>query len=384
METLNSIPRILMVGPVPNDLEAPEGGVEAVVAVLGRALAKRKDVSVEYVSPASPRGRMHSYVTEMGRVHSVPCSPNPLRRYVPLHQFIERLGSTEHWDVLHSQGFADFALGGHNRVLTVHGLIEEDLKLAYSGPARHLRRASTVRREAKRRNAARNVISISEYVAERLGRNPERRVWNIRNPVSDTYMGGPIRRGGASLLFAGRIIPRKDLLTLVAAFRRVVQTLPEARLRIVGTGLEGSYGGAVRDLVRQLDLIGKVEFTGAVGERDLAEVMRISSCLVLASRQETAPMVVAEALATGLPVVATSVGGVRGMVAPGGGIVVPPADPEAMAEAILVAIGSQTELSKAAISNAKAYRADLVAQQTMNVYRQLAKAKELERWGCET
>jgi glycosyltransferase involved in cell wall biosynthesis len=143
----------------------------------------------------------------------------------------------------------------------------------------------------------------------------------------------PRRRDGArarpvALLSVGRLRPPKDFLTLV---RAVAALEPgSVRLRIAGDGPDRA---ALSAEVARLGLDGVVEL---LGERhDVDELLAAADLLVLSSDSEGLPLSVLEAMAAGLPVVASAVGGVPELVRDGEtGLLVPPGDPGALARAL--------------------------------------------------
>ncbi len=128
-----------------------------------------------------------------------------------------------------------------------------------------------------------------------------------------------------------RLHPIKDHFTLVKAFKKVVQQEPKAKLLIAGTG---ELYSEIEKLINKLMLQNSVKLLGYY--EDLFGFLRSLDIFVLASISESAPISILEAMATGLPVVATDVGGVREMVIDNEtGILVPPKDVDALAEALL-------------------------------------------------
>ncbi|WP_162467325.1 glycosyltransferase [Streptomyces cavernae] len=112
---------------------------------------------------------------------------------------------------------------------------------------------------------------------------------------------------GPSLLAVGRLVPSKGYDILLTAFATLVETVPSARLRIVGDGPE-----KVR-LVRQADRLGLSGRVTFLGSRDVEEVRGELACadlFVISSRDEGLPRTLLEAAAAEVPVVATSVGGI--------------------------------------------------------------------------
>jgi len=129
--------------------------------------------------------------------------------------------------------------------------------------------------------------------------------------------------------------PPKGITDLVEAFIRVRATRPSARLMLVGAehGTHGDYAAKVRDRLREA---GAAEAVLMLGERsDIPELLSAMDLFVLASHSEGTPTVVMEAMAAGLPVVVTRVGGTAEIVDDGvDGRLVPPEDPLHLAAAI--------------------------------------------------
>jgi glycosyltransferase involved in cell wall biosynthesis len=132
-------------------------------------------------------------------------------------------------------------------------------------------------------------------------------------------------------LAVGRLAPAKDYPTMLAAFARISAGRPACTLLIVGIGPLQSETEA---LARSLGLGDRVRFLGM--RRDVPELMSAADGYVLSSAREGMPVVLLEAGAAGMPIVATAVGGNREVVLDGKtGFVVPPRDPNALAEAML-------------------------------------------------
>ena len=136
------------------------------------------------------------------------------------------------------------------------------------------------------------------------------------------------------LISVGRFKYPKDFATLVDALARLE---PPARALLVGDGPERM---AIEAEVRRLGLAGRVTLAGERG--DVPELLAASDVFVLSSRSEGLPMSVLEAMAAGLPVVASSVGGVPELVVEGEtGFLVPVGDAAALAAALERLIADQ-------------------------------------------
>jgi glycosyltransferase involved in cell wall biosynthesis len=191
----------------------------------------------------------------------------------------------------------------------------------------------------------RAVICDGEEVRRQLvqvqGLSP-RNVVTIHNGVDTALYGRPTDRverrralglgdDGPVVGTVARLQPVKDQATLLAAFARVAAALPGARLVLVGDGAERA---ALEQQARGPELAGRVVFLGR--RADVADILPAFDLFALSSRSEGLPLTLLEAMAAGLPCVATAVGAVSEAVTDGTtGLLVPPGDPEALAAAML-------------------------------------------------
>jgi glycosyltransferase involved in cell wall biosynthesis len=159
--------------------------------------------------------------------------------------------------------------------------------------------------------------------------------------------------GGPIVGFVGRIEPRKGPLDLVRATPAIKAALPAARVVIVGSDPYNSDPGYVASVRAAKD----VEHYGWVDEA--AGLMRHLDVLVAPSRQEPFGTVLAEAMAVGTPVVATSVGGVPEVVQDGvSGRLVAPGAADELAAAVLDVIANRASMAAAATAAARRFDAD--------------------------
>jgi glycosyltransferase involved in cell wall biosynthesis len=162
---------------------------------------------------------------------------------------------------------------------------------------------------------------------------PDNRITVIHNGVNLDYFRPatePLPVDKRVVLCIARLVPEKDHETLMAAFSLVAARHPEAELWLVG---DGPRRQAIHRLANRLIPPGRLRLLP--GQSDLAPLLRQGSILVLSSIQEGLPNVVLEAMAAGLPVVATDVGGLSEVVQQGEtGWLVAPKDVPALADAI--------------------------------------------------
>jgi glycosyltransferase involved in cell wall biosynthesis len=126
--------------------------------------------------------------------------------------------------------------------------------------------------------------------------------WGIDPPPATPVL----TRGDAPLLvYLGRLHPSKGLETLLAAWARIATRFPAWRLRLAGYDADG-YRAALETRVRELGIADRVTFNGPVTGDDREELFASASIVVLPSPAENFGLVVAEALARGIPAVATT------------------------------------------------------------------------------
>ncbi len=177
----------------------------------------------------------------------------------------------------------------------------------------------------------------AEQIALRLA--PERKVDVVPNPVPDEFFlpgdaasaRAALGAGGSPLVgIVGRLAAEKGHRFLFGAVRRLVRDLPDARLAVVG---DGPLRGDLEEAAREAGLDGRVVFAGL--REDVHRILPGLDVFVLASSYEGQGVVLLEAMAAGIPVVATRVGGVPGVVRDGtDGLLVPYGDEAALAGAM--------------------------------------------------
>lgn len=139
------------------------------------------------------------------------------------------------------------------------------------------------------------------------------------------------------VLFVGMMRHVKGLDVLVRAMPRLIERLPDAHLRVVGSSLNRSNrldAESAEALARSLGLAPRVQFVGHRDPPAVAEEMRQASAVAVPSRRESFSAVTIEALACGTPVVATRCGGPEELMDEGCGHLVPVEDPDALADAL--------------------------------------------------
>lgn len=232
--------------------------------------------------------------------------------------------------------------------------------------------AAAERRSLRR---ARRVSTTSRWMTEQLRPllAPGTRVELIGSGVPDEFARVERREGGYLLCYGRFDVYQKGLDTLLHAFARIARERPGVELRLAGRGKDEER---VRGLARELGLAARVRVLPDVGREEVLELFSGALALLMPSRLEGLPMVPAEAMAAGVPVVAAAVGAVPEVVdPPRGGVLVPPDDPGALAEAALRLLDDperRAALSLSARASAERFSWDAVAERHLEFLREIA------------
>jgi len=216
------------------------------------------------------------------------------------------------------------------------------------------------------------VITISPYVNRFLPIHVKKH--HVTNPVRKIFFDQPQHGIDAKrLLFVGAITRLKRPLDVIKAFAIMKERVADASLAIVGQPEDVRYEKELRRHVASTRLDG-IEWLGARSQEEVAALMRVSSALILASVQENTPMVIAEAMASGLPVIASRVGGVPAMIEDEvDGLLFECGNVDQLSER-MVRVHEDQELRRRMSTNGRAkalgvYSADAVAAATVQVYK---------------
>jgi D-inositol-3-phosphate glycosyltransferase len=180
---------------------------------------------------------------------------------------------------------------------------------------------------------------------------------------------------GMYCLFVGQLRSRKGVDSLLKAFSEI----NDSTMKCVVVG-DGPERGKLEKLVDDLKLNSRVSFTGAVPFEDLTGLYAGAEFFVLPTVAEGSPLVVLEALASGLPVISTKVSGIPEIVDDEhNGFIVPPRDVHALAERMKLLIEDdelRAKMSKNARSDTVAsFSWNAVAKKTLSVYRKAIEDK---------
>ena len=240
---------------------------------------------------------------------------------------------------MHSLGLGPKALAaadsGFPWLVSVNGIQSNEARSA-GGWKNRVRAAVLAGIENAGLRRATDVVVPSDVVAEMLrGRLGVARVHTIENPVHDRFFDVTPSGEGSRILCVGRLLPLKAPEDLLEAARLLAREGRKVHVRFVGPPDDRWYLESLRDRARVAGLSAHVVFLGGVSDDSLLAEIAGAGVLAHPSRVEIAPLSVMQAMAAGLPVVATSVGGTGRLVDAGRtGLLVPPGQPARLARAL--------------------------------------------------
>lgn len=254
-------------------------------------------------------------------------------------------------------------------VLTLQGELRAD-------PHRSFERSASLRFGLRRLLArAEAVTACSQFVLDELrhyGFTAPADARVVFNGVTADDFAEP-RPEGTYVLAAARLVEQKGLDTLLRAYAAARSELGGRRLVIAG---EGPERPALEALAARLGLNGHVSFPGAVSRSEVAELLRGADAFAFPSRYEPFGIALLEAMAAGVPAVATAYGGIPEFAVDGeNALLVPVDDADALASALIRVTHDRALASR--LATAGRQRSDLLSWEALttryeDIYRSVA------------
>ena len=305
---------IVQVGPYPLSADCIRGGVESSVFGLTNELAKSHVVDVfDYPRLAGKdtverQGLLtiHRY-NNPGRYNqdAIDRGKEMLRDIVALHP-----------DIVHIHGTGNLSGALYN-----HGVLHvEKMNALRKHPSlKHLYQLIVQSRaEFEVLNKAQHIIVDTEYVSKQIEQLHARKKINnlpwmyvIPQGIQSQYLSlssMPIK--APVILSVGSISQRKGHLFLIKSFEKVHSKIPTSRLIIAGSLAEETYLAKMREEIKKYRLQDSVDILTNIPQEELLQHYQTASIYALHSQEESQGIALVEAMAAGLPVVSTAVGGI--------------------------------------------------------------------------
>ncbi|GAA2677755.1 glycosyltransferase family 1 protein [Nonomuraea recticatena] len=368
---------------------ADSGGQNVHVAALAIELAQRGHEVVVHTRRSAPGQPRSVPLADGARVEYITAGPaaqvpkDELPPYMPAFaDELARRWAVRPPDVAH----AHFWMSGRAALLAARGLpVVQTFHALGTVKRRWQGRADTsppgriaVETQIGRRAAAVVATCADEVTELRAMGVPDHRVSIVPCGVDLGHFTpqGPKARKGAAMrvLSIGRLVPRKGVDTVLRALRE----LPEAELVIAGGEAEDPEAVRLAELAAAYGLADRVKVIGSVPRERVPALMRSADVLVSVPWYEPFGMVPLEAMACGVPVIASAVGGHLDTVA-GCGVLVPPRRPQALARALRDLLDNparRAQLGEAGARKARQmYGWPHVAEQTEAVYQSVLEGR---------
>ncbi len=181
------------------------------------------------------------------------------------------------------------------------------------------------------------------------------------------------------VLYVGRVDPEKSISVVVEAFARALKKVPEAELVIVGDGTDTQH---LKELVQKLQIEASVRFLGRILPPDLQEIYKAGWLFATASETETQGIVLIEAAATGLPLVAVDAGAIRELCRDKrNGILCRPRDVAQIARAMVTLLTDEEkrkQYGRGSLEVAELHDLNRTLSRFEEIYREAIELKQLE------
>ena len=318
--------RIVQIGPFPTDPKCIRGGVES--SVYGLAIEQAKSHEVHVFD--FPRFNQPDIVEEINSVfvhrytNTGKYNVSAITRLEEILRDVEALKP----DYIHIHGTGEISAKpylylkkqGYKVLLTVHGILFVEkrnlLRKKFSLKALYQFFTQT-KVECNVLSKADKIIVDTEYVAVQLRdmhkkgmikKLPEMHV--IPQGINAIYLTLNSKPVDKTLLVIGSISERKGHLFTIKAFEKVCAAIPDARLIIAGVLSEKHYYDAIVNYIASSPYKDNIQLLVNLPQEELYSLYEKGQIFALHSQEESQGIVFAEAMAVGLPVVATNVGGV--------------------------------------------------------------------------
>jgi glycosyltransferase involved in cell wall biosynthesis len=343
--------KVLFITPWYPENENPVSGI--FVREHAKAVSQTDDVVVVHLKGNNPHmsgmfrilpednAELHQGIETYHLIHRlspIPKTTFPLFVYsvFQAYQYLIKMGFRP--DLLHAHifnaGFPAVLVGKMNRIPTI--VTEQNSAF----PRRLLNKRDIFLARIAFSHAA-MVLPVSVSLQKAIQSYGIKANFRIVPNVADTMIFTPPahiieNKETIRLLFVGTLVPVKGLPHLFQALMTVKQMHVNWRLDLIG---DGSERRKYEYLVKEYGLEQYITFHGIKPKTIISEWMRQADLFVLPSLWDNFPCVLVEAMASGLPVLATRTGGIPEIVTEDTGVLVPPEDPDSLARALVELIG---------------------------------------------
>lgn len=307
---------------------------------------------------------VHTYTRQGIKVFELSLPTGVYRRALPLLQrwcYVLYKKVQQQWgmpDVMHTHFYFMGAIAANLSALTGVPLVHTEHSSKLNKPIMQVSKLDK-RLATKAFNAADTVLAVSTAYAAVLERNfgvKAQVVPNVLALSSTTKSAGTLASSENHTSFTwvsvGRLVPSKGMAQLLSVFRQALQEQPNMQLWIIG---DGPQKASLQVAIANLHLQDSVKLLGSMPRSQVQSYLTRAQAFVLLSESETFGVSYVEAMANGLPVLATQCGGPNDFVHKGNGVIVPVGDTPAAVQAMV-----------SMVQQYNAYHSTQIAQEVVN------------------
>jgi len=225
-------------------------------------------------------------------------------------------------DLIHSHSEPGALIGILRHIptmLTLHGMMWKE-KYYYKGIDTRFALDLNIKRFQYVSRRLKKLVAISPYVITEVKeflktRIPDTEV--IENPLSDVFFEQVKREKEGLILYPGSIDHRKNQINLIKALDLLKKDHIKFHCVLPGPVVDDGYFNELREMIKKYQLERDVTIPGPVPFEQLLRLYSEASVMIMTTLQETAPMVIAEAMAMRTPVIASNISGIPYMISPG-------------------------------------------------------------------
>jgi len=348
------------------------GGGSVIPYELAKALTKAGH-QVDYVAVAPKEFQKDVEWT------NILYASETMNGYLPFQLYFKTKQNIKNYDIIHVNNWDGFVFGLHRRLF-------RNVKLVVGSYAPKVHQFPLLRSPSEFLNfftchSADRVLCLSEYSRKNISKSyfiPQSKINVMYGGVNISFIRARQSKEKGDnfvLLFCGRLNgphEQKGVDILLRAMPLIIKEHPVI-LEIIGTG---SRAGKYQALARKLRIENKVRFLGFIEYNKLPEYYSNADLFVLPSRRESFGLTLAEAMASGLPVVSTNVTAIPEVVKDGeNGILVPPNDPEKFAGAVNSLLDNPERMRKMGIKGRERVKENFtwekVAERVLKYYEEI-------------
>ena len=283
----------------------------------------------------------------------------------------------EGYDIIHAQDLKRSAIVGKNfnkpLVATIHGTMKDHFTGLNANKIYSLNYIQSMLFEKISLNLIKYAICVSPYIEEVIkSKNKKIKTWQIDNAISKEYFKNFDLKFYNEILFVGSITYRKQADIIV----RALEQIPDIKLKLIYQYYDKNYYNFIKSIIKDKKLSNRVVFLGRKNKLEIINELKKSSALILPSRYESFGMVLAEAMAVGIPVIATNVAGIPHLIKnEETGFLINVGDLNQLVEIIRTLIGNKEYARKIGQNAKKAaclrWHPKIIAQKTIEVYKEI-------------